>query len=132
LYRKFIQLAGLTRVYNSADTRLKKVIKNLMASALLPAESIRGWYNDWKANLPADIRRMVDGNLESYFEPTWINADARIPMQLWVVYNLLNRTNNAIEAWHCGVQKMMAGQNTHLYRFVEVLRTIEAASHTRL
>ena len=132
LYRKFIQVAGLINIYNSNDMRLKKAIKSLMACALLPAESIRRWYSDWKSSLPNDIRQMIINNLENYFEPTWLDVNARIGMHLWVVYDHLDRTNNAIESWHSGVQKMMAGQATHLYRYIEVLRTIEAASQTRL
>lgn len=99
-------------------------MKELMSLPFLPAEQIVVTFEDF-CNTIQLTREQGFHLLMEYMESTWING-AIFPPSTWSVYGHAVRTNNDVEGWHHGLNRMVARRrnenvNLNLYELVDVL-----------
>lgn len=78
------------------DTRAKAVLQKIMALALLPSTRIEEAFHSIKSTTEADIASQFN-SLFDYMERTWLQ---QITPAVFSVFNLIRRTNNAVESYH--------------------------------
>lgn len=97
-----------------------------MALPFLPAEQIADMFQHF-SNLLGPSHDIGFHRLLEYFESTWITSTI-FPPSSWSVFGHAVRTNNDVEGWHNGLNRMVSRRgnenvNLNIYELVEVLHT---------
>uniref|UniRef100_A0A1Y1M514 HECT domain-containing protein n=1 Tax=Photinus pyralis TaxID=7054 RepID=A0A1Y1M514_PHOPY len=100
------------------------VLRKIMALALLPCDMAVEGFNLIKSEAPDDIRNAFS-NFFTYVESTWLEG---VTPQLFSVFNLVRRTNNAVEAYH-RVLNQKFGVHPNVWAFTEHLVQLQSKSH---
>lgn len=67
--------------------------------------------------------------MHQYVYATYVNpAGALFDIQHWSVFGMVNRTTNTCEGFHMALNKGVCVRHPSVYRMIEVLQEIEAAS----
>ncbi|KZS21185.1 Uncharacterized protein APZ42_011937 [Daphnia magna] len=124
-----VQKYGLTGAYRSIPT-VCRIVKEMIALALLPADAILAGFQDIKNTHREDLRResveiqAAIKRLMDYYYGYWIDT---ITPEGFSVFQMPNRTNNLVEAWHRWFNKRCGGSHLNFWDFIHALKESENA-----
>lgn len=134
-WRKIKEFGLRSHYHKKAGGR--RFLLELMSLPFLPAEQIHVTFTEF-CNLLHPTHERGFHLLVEYMEATWVNSSV-FPPSTWSVFGQSVRTNNDVEGWHHGLNRMIARKgneniNLNIYELVEVLHVsaMQAQSDCRL
>ena len=125
IWRKIRDL-GLAGLYKEKD-EIRKVVKCLVALALIPSEDVHLAFGKILETFPSDTPLMP---FLEYYENTWLGASGRLgrrtkprfDLPLWNQYEKAltgsQKTNNSVEGWHRAFQHGMGFSHPTFGKFL--------------
>jgi hypothetical protein len=126
---KHVKKVGLGRMYELAESGLRRLIRQLFALAFLPCHLMKDVYAIVKNEecIPEMLANTAFSTFLSYYEHTWLNEDTRHPLESWSVFlraDDMKRTNNDLEGKHRQYLKDF-GIHPNLWSFISTLQTLQ-------
>lgn len=120
---KKIKECGLSNLYYR-KSKSRKFLGELMSLPFLPPEQIPITFQDFQDVIRPSHHQGFHQLLE-YMESTWISS-CIFPPSSWSIFGLVIRTNNDVEGWHNGLNKLCAkagneNYNVNVYELIQVL-----------
>ena len=106
-------MLGLVEQYRN-DGSIQRSIRQLMALGCLPAQVILGTFKTLKDSASPTLASLFE-----YYEHFWLE---RVGVDKFSVFEQRIRTNNNVESWHSGFNKLVRKRHPNIYEFVENLR----------
>lgn len=135
IFRK-IKEYGMYQLY-CGKSKSRKFLRELMSLPFLPPEEIPVMFQDFQ-DLIGPSHHQGFHQLLEYMESTWISSRT-FPPSSWSVFGQVIRTNNDVEGWHNGLNKLCAkagndNKNINVYELIEVLyqECQQVATHYQL
>lgn len=102
----------------------RRFLSEIMSLPFLPHEQIPVMFQDF-CNVIQPNHEQGFHRLMEYLEATWVNS-SHFPPSAWSVFGQAVRTNNDVEGWHHGLNRMVSRRgnenvNLNVYELVEVL-----------
>lgn len=111
---------GLREMYNS-DQTFRMKIRKLMALPFLNRESIVDRYREIINELISTESNHQRNNIIlflNYFTTTYINHDAKFPIELWCQYKTKIRTINNAEGWNHSINTTLSRAHPNIYHLL--------------
>ncbi len=128
IYRHVCNVDGFQERYRD-DEEFALQMRMIPALAFVPTHQVDDYFEALKLLLPREARPVIN-----YFEDNYIGRwqgrgrgrdTPTFAIELWNVHDrVLNgksRTNNAVEAWHRGVQQAFQVQHPTIWKFIRKL-----------
>lgn len=116
-----VQSLGLAGQYRT-DAAVKSSVRHLMALGFAPLPLIRTVLMQLEAQAPAILQTLF-----TYFRTQWLTS---VPPPMWNVHNMeqRERTNNHLEGWHNGFNRLLNQHHPNMWRLLAALQQEQAVT----
>jgi hypothetical protein len=129
---RYVVNLGLRREYETLESDIRMEVMALMALPFVPLGDLEEVFQNITEHMDRRLDELITHLEDRYiFGPRRRNRRLapRYPPTLWNVYDLVvagfQRTNNAVEGWHNGLQKIMAVNHANIWRFLDNIKREE-------
>jgi MULE transposase domain len=124
IYRK-IQAVGLQVQYNTDNPAgVRQWLRRLMALPLVPPIRLPGVYAAIIQNAP-NVPEAAP--MHMYMWATYVDPNnALFPVNIWNVFNTVDRTTNICEGWHSALNKDIGVYSPTIYKIINFLQKADA------
>ncbi|XP_067665000.1 uncharacterized protein [Haliotis asinina] len=107
--------------------------KNAVRQTCIHWKCVKSLFNGRLSTSGDFVRNVTDHNHAPYIVSTWVDDDARFPIQLWNhPLTVGPRTNNNLEGFHSRLNQTLPHRHPNIFRFTEVIKKIEAADKAKI